>query len=142
MLARFTRSAAVFAAIVAALLVAVAVAVTILRALDARGVELAGMLLDAMGAARTRRPAAVHPYRTPAPVNRRRVRVLARHAGAVFGAEEHAGWDECAACDGTGEGTYGRSCSRCAGRGEVKVRTERDLDAEEARGWRIALAGG
>lgn len=138
MLARFTRSAAVLAAIVAALLVALAV--TILRALDARGVELAGMLLDAMGAARTRRPAAAHPYRTPAPANRRRVRVLARRAGPVFGAEEHAGWDECPRCDGTGEGTYGRSCSRCAGRGEV--RAERDLDAEEARGWRIALAGG
>lgn len=42
-------------------------------------------------------------------------------------------WRECPRCSGTGEG-YGCPCGRCAGRGEVRVTTEEDLDAAEVRG--------
>lgn len=42
-------------------------------------------------------------------------------------------WSECPRCYGTGEG-YGCPCGRCAGRGEVRIPTAEDLDAEEARG--------
>lgn len=83
--------ASLAAVVVAALCAAVvALAVVILRALDTRGVDLAGALLDAMGARRARgpqrvrvvvRPAAVAPQRPATsshgpPANRRRVRAL------------------------------------------------------------------
>ena len=60
MLAAITRTLFAFAALAAALLVALAVAT--LRALDRRGVTLAGGLLDAMGAARRPRTSSTRPF--------------------------------------------------------------------------------
>lgn len=134
MLATITRTLATFAALAAALLVALAV--TTLRALDARGVTLAGALLDAMGAARAVRPPSAHPYRNAAPANRRRASVVTLGRSGELDTEavpaevvtEGPSARECSSCDGTGEGWGGRRCGGCRGRGEVSVPSALDFD--------------
>jgi len=141
MLATLARSA--LSLVVVACAALVALCVLILRALDAAGFERAGAMLSAMGARRPARRARVEVQRVP--VNRRRARVLAwgRHVAGLDAdsADAECGVRECPECDGTGEGSYGRGCGRCHGRGEIKVRTEADLDAEEVRGWAFVVAG-
>lgn len=139
MLATLARS--FLSALVIVCAAVVALAVLVLRALDARGFDRAGGMLAAMGARRVPRSVRVARVEVQrAPVNRRRVRELARHAGVVLDLGDAPGWEECGACRGTGEG-YGRPCGRCAGRGEVKVRTEMDIERDELAAWRFAVAG-
>lgn len=139
MFASLARTFAVVLAVFAALLVAAAVGA--LRALDARGVALAGVILDALRRSYARpapaRPAPARAGRTAPPVNRRRSRavILARHGVEAAEAGETAehnetrpGWRECPACDGTGEGWSGRRCCSCHGNGEVRAPSALDFD--------------
>jgi hypothetical protein len=104
MRAAITRTLFAFAALAAALLVALAVAT--LRALDRRGVTLAGGLLDAMGAARRPRTSSTRPFCDAAASNCR------RSVAVIFG---HL------ANDGDGDGTCSRERLAEARRGLPRV---------------------
>lgn len=106
MLAAITRTLFAFAALAAALLVALAVAT--LRALDRRGVTLAGGLLDAMGAARRPRTSSTRPCCDAAAANCR------RSVAVIFGHLANDG-------DGDGDGTCSRERLAEARRGLPRV---------------------